>query len=58
MALTPQAMGAMVATLLVGTPALTFIGAVGAALTSSLRRGGLILSVMSAIFSVNDLATR
>ena len=34
------------ATLLVGTPALTFIGAVGAALTASLRRGGLVLSIL------------
>jgi heme exporter protein B len=45
-ALTPQAMGAMVATLLVGTPALTFIGAIGAALTATLRRGGLILAIL------------
>jgi heme exporter protein B len=45
-ALTPTAMGAMVATLLVGTPALTFVGAVGAALTATLRRGGLILAVL------------
>ena len=45
-ALTPRAMLAMVATLLVGTPALTFIGAVGAALTASIRRGGLILAVL------------
>jgi heme exporter protein B len=39
-------MGAMVATLLVGTPALTFIGAIGAALTATLRRGGLILAIL------------
>lgn len=45
-ALTPEAMGAMTITLLVGTPALTFIGAVGAALTASLRRGGLILAIV------------
>jgi len=45
-ALTPEAMLATVATLLVGTPALTFIGAVGAALTASIRRGGLILAVL------------
>jgi heme exporter protein B len=45
-ALTPDAMVAMVATLIVGTPALTFIGAVGAALTASLRRGGLILAIL------------
>jgi heme exporter protein B len=37
---------AMMATLLVGTPALTFIGAIGAALTASIRRGGLILSIL------------
>ena len=45
-ALTPEATAAMVATLLVGTPALTFLGAVGAALTASLRRGGLILAII------------
>jgi heme exporter protein B len=45
-ALTPAAMLAMVVTLLVGTPALTFIGAVGAALTATLRRGGLILAIL------------
>jgi len=38
--------GTVFLTLLVGTPALTFIGAIGAALTASLRRGGLILSVL------------
>lgn len=32
--------------LLAGTPALTAIGAVGAALTASLRRGGLLLPVL------------
>src|SRR3712207_5920452 len=46
LALTPAAMAAMVATLAVGTPALAFIGAIGAALTVSLRRGGLILAVL------------
>jgi heme exporter protein B len=45
-ALTPEAMAAMVVTFLAGTPALTFIGAVGAALTASLRRGGLILAIL------------
>ena len=34
------------ATLLVGTPALTLLGAIGAALTVSLRRGGLLLAVV------------
>ncbi len=46
LALEPEAMGAVFVTLLVGTPALTFIGAVGAALTASLRRGGLVLAVL------------
>jgi heme exporter protein B len=45
-ALTPAGMAAVTATLLVGTPALTFVGAIGAALTASLRRGGLILAVL------------
>jgi heme exporter protein B len=45
-ALTPEAMAAVMATLLVGTPALTFLGAVGAALTATLRRGGLILAIL------------
>ncbi|WP_299818338.1 heme exporter protein CcmB [uncultured Roseibium sp.] len=42
----PLAMGAVTLTLLVGTPALTLIGAIGAALTVSLRRGGLLLAVL------------
>jgi heme exporter protein B len=46
LALEPDTMPALVATLLVGTPALTFIGAIGAALTASLSRGGLILAVL------------
>ncbi|MCE4226382.1 heme exporter protein CcmB [Methylobacterium sp. C25] len=45
-ALSPTAMGATALTLLIGTPALTFIGAVGAALTASIRRGGLILAIV------------
>jgi heme exporter protein B len=40
------ATGAVAATLLVGTPALTFIGLIGAALTVTLRRGGLLLPVL------------
>lgn len=46
LALEPQAMLAVTVTLLAGTPALTFIGAIGAALTAGLRRGGLILAVL------------
>lgn len=46
LALDGNSTGTVFLTLLVGTPALTFIGAIGAALTASLRRGGLILSVL------------
>jgi heme exporter protein B len=44
--LEPLAMGAVVLTLLVGTPALTLIGLIGAALAVMLRRGGLLLPVL------------
>lgn len=46
LAMEPEAMAATLLSLLVGTPALTFLGAIGAALTASLRRGGLILAVL------------
>jgi heme exporter protein B len=39
-------LAAVAATLLVGTPALTFIGLIGAALAVALRRGGLLLAVL------------
>src|SRR4051812_15026966 len=54
-ALSPEGMLAVVATLLVGTPALAFIGAVGAALTASLRRGGLILTILVLPFMIPTL---
>ncbi|WP_417687605.1 heme exporter protein CcmB [Roseibium sp.] len=44
--LEPLAIGAVTLTLLVGTPALTLIGAIGASLTVTLRRGGLLLAVL------------
>jgi heme exporter protein B len=37
---------ALVLTLFVGTPALTFIGLIGAAIAVTLRRGGLLLAVI------------
>lgn len=40
------AMAAVAATLLVGTPAITLIGAVGAAVSVALPRGGLLVSVL------------
>jgi len=41
-----RAAASMVLTLLVGTPALTFIGLIGAAIAVTLRRGGLLLAVL------------
>jgi heme exporter protein B len=40
------AQSALALTLLVGTPALTFIGIIGAAIAVSLRRGGLLLAII------------
>jgi heme exporter protein B len=40
------ASAAVALTLLAGTPALTFIGLIGAALSVALRRGGLLLAVL------------
>lgn len=47
LALEPPGMASVAATLLAGTPALTFIGAVGAALTASIRRGGLLVAIIA-----------
>ena len=42
----PAAMGAVALTLLAGTPALTCLGLVGAALAAVLRKGGLLVPVI------------
>jgi heme exporter protein B len=47
LAMEPAGMAAASATLLVGTPALTFIGAVGAAVTAGVRRGGLLIAIIA-----------
>ena len=52
LALDVDALGGVTASLLVGTPALTFIGAIGAALTVSLRRGGLLMAIIVLPFTV------
>lgn len=39
--------GWLVASLAIGTPALSFLGAIGAALTLGLRRGGLLIGVLT-----------
>ena len=44
--LAPSAYLWLAVTLLIGTPALSFIGAFGAALTVSLKRGGLLMSLL------------
>jgi heme exporter protein B len=46
MNMTGAAIGATLLTLLVGTPAITFIGAVGAAVAVALPRGGLLVSIL------------
>ena len=50
-----DAIFACVATLLVGTPAISFIGAVGAAVTVSLPRGGLLLAILILPLSIPTL---
>jgi len=40
------AIGVLLLTLLLGTPVLSLIGAIGVALTVGLRRGGMILSLL------------
>jgi heme exporter protein B len=41
-----QSLGVLLLTLLLGTPVLSLIGAIGVALTVGLRRGGMILSLL------------
>lgn len=52
LAMPPQTIGATMATLLVGTPALTFLGSIGAGLTVSLRRGGLLVPILILPFAI------
>ncbi|MDE1174886.1 MAG: heme exporter protein CcmB [Parvibaculaceae bacterium] len=44
--LAPGAMPMLMIAMLIGTPALSFLGAIGAALTVSVRRGGLLASLL------------
>ena len=46
LAMAPKPLALVALTLAAGTPALTMIGAVGAAITVSLRRGGLLMAVL------------
>ena len=44
--LQPDAYAVLVATMLIGTPAISFVGSIGAALTLRTRRGGLLLALL------------
>ncbi len=50
--LEPDAILTVTATLLVGTPALTLIGTIGAAMMVALRRGGMLIAVLILPFTV------
>ena len=55
MNLQPEAFGILILSLLIGTPALSLIGAIGAALTVALKRGGVLLSLLILPFYVPTL---
>jgi len=46
MAIPPEGFAPLMLAMLIGTPALSLIGAVGAALTVGMRRGGVLLSLL------------
>jgi heme exporter protein B len=48
----PMALGVTTLTLLIGSPALTLIGAIGAALMTALGRGGLLVAVLVLPFTI------
>ena len=48
----PPALAMVTLTLLAGTPALTLIGAIGAALMLALRRGGMLIAVLVLPFTI------
>ncbi|MCW5713190.1 MAG: heme exporter protein CcmB [Bauldia sp.] len=50
--LSTAAMGVLVLTLLVGTPALTLIGVIGGALMVAIRRGGMLVAVLVLPFAI------
>ena len=52
LAMDGPALAAVSATLLVGTPALTLLGAIGAGLTVGLRRGGLLMAILVLPFTI------
>ncbi len=48
----PKALGVTTLTLLIGSPALTLIGAIGAALMTAIGRGGLLVAVLVLPFTI------
>jgi heme exporter protein B len=48
----PKALGAVALMLLIGTPAISFLGLIGAALTASLARAGLLIAVLIVPFTI------
>jgi heme exporter protein B len=48
----PEGLGAVTLTLLAGSPGLTLIGAIGAALLTALGRGGLLVAVLVLPFTI------
>ncbi len=52
MGMEPEALGVTTLTLLIGSPALTLIGAIGAALMTALARGGLLVAVLVLPFTI------
>jgi heme exporter protein B len=52
LAIEPPGLAGVGLSLLIGTPALTFLGAIGAALLVSLRRGGLLMAVLILPFTI------
>ncbi|BBE73400.1 heme exporter protein CcmB [Oharaeibacter diazotrophicus] len=52
LAMRPAEIGSTMATLAVGTPALTLIGSIGAGLAVSLRRGGLLVPILVLPFCI------
>ena len=50
--LTPTTVGLILLTLLVGTPALTLTGAIGAAVMTSTNRGGILMTILIIPFTI------
>lgn len=55
MNLSPSQFGILTLSALIGTPALSFLGAIGAALTLGLKRGGLLLPLLILPFFIPTL---